>query len=266
MSFWQAGRVGAVFICISSGIYAGTHTLDTTSYNFQLNNGGGGAAAVLDGSTNIEIFCDDFSHSITVPHANYSANLSMLTSGSDLSKTRFGGNTSWTTITINDDGTDGGSNDAADSAIINGATALGRYQMATFLVSQYNLPAGNSPINNGIQKAIWWLLDPVGSPAPPTLASNSFNSLESAAEWYKSTGGNAGSAARNTFLAGYRIVSDSTMYSCGAGKALCGGFQEQIDPVAPVPEPRQFAFLLAGLLFVCSVKRRKQIGASRSKA
>jgi hypothetical protein len=56
------------------------------------------------------------------------------------------------------------------------------------------------------------------------------------------------------------------MYSCGAGKALCGGFQEQIDPVAPVPEPRQFALLLAGFLFVCSVKLRKQIGASRSKA
>ena len=266
MVFWQAGRVGALLICISSGIYAGTHTLDTTSYNFQLNNGGGGASAVLDGSTNIEIFCNDFANSITVPHTNYSANLTSITSGSDLSKTRFGGNTSWTTITINDDGTDAGSDDAADSTIINGATALGRYQMAAFLVSQYNLPAGNTPVNNGIQKAIWWLLDPVGSVAPSSLASNSFESLETAAQWYQSTGGNTGSAARNTFLAGYQIVSDATMYSCGAGKALCGGFQEQIDPVSPVPEPSQFAFMLGGLLFVCSVRLRRRFRASRSKA
>lgn len=265
MAFRQAGRAGALLICVSGAIYAGTHTLDTTSYNFQLNNGGGGASAVLDGSTKIEIFCNDFAHSITVPHSNYSANLSSLTSGSDLSKTRFGGNTSWATITINDDGIDGGSNDAADSAIINGATALGRYQMATFLVSQYNLPAGNTLSNNGIQRAIWWLLDPVGSATPPSLTSNSFDSLESAAEWYQTTGGNTGSAARNTFLAGYRIVSDSTMYSCGAGKALCGGFQEQIDPVAAVPEPRQFAFMLGGLLFLCSVKLRKRFAVSRSQ-
>jgi hypothetical protein len=266
MAFWQAGRTGALLICISGGIYAGTHTLDTTSYNFQLNNGGGGASAVLDGSTNIEIFCNDFANSISVPHTNYSANLTSITSGSDLSKTRFGGNTSWTTITINDDGTDAGSNDAADSAIINGSTALGRYQMAAFLVSQYNRPAGNTLSNNGIQRAIWWLLDPVGSATPPSLTNNSFDSLESAAEWYQTTGGNTGSAARNTFLAGYKIVSDSTMYSCGAGKALCGGFQEQIDPVAAVPEPRQFAFMLGGLLFLCSVKLRKHFGVSRSKA
>ena len=263
----QASWVGAIFVCICTGVYAGTHTLDTTSYNFQLNNGGGGAAAVLDNSTNIEIFCNDFANPITVPHSNYSAYLTSITQGSDLSKTRFGGNTSWNTITINDDGTDAGSNDVADSAIINGSTALGRYQMAAFLVSQYNLPAGNIPTNYGIQKAIWWLLDPTSSlSTPPSLAGNSFDSLESAAQWYQSTGGNAGSAARNTFLAGYRIVSDSTMYSCGAGKALCGGFQEQIDPIAAVPEPRQFAFMLAGLLVMCSVKLRKQLGLARAKA
>lgn len=262
MVFRHAVRAGALFICISSGIYAGTHTLDTISYNFQLNNGGGGASALLDGSTNIEIFCNDFANSISVPHKNYSANLTSITSTSNLSNTRFGSNTSWTTITINDDGTDGGSDDAADSAIINGANALGRYQMAAFLVSQYNMPAGNSAANNGIQRAIWWLLDPTGSATPPSLTSNSFDSLESAAQWYHNTS----TAARDTFLAGYQIISDSTMYSCGAGKALCGGFQEQIDPVAPVPEPRQIAFMLAGLVLLCSVRLRKRFVASRSNA
>jgi len=259
MGFWQAGRIGAVFICISGGIYAGTYKLDTTSYNFQLDGGGGGAAAVL-GSTDIEIFCDDFADSITVPHSGYSANVTSLTSG-NLSETRFGGNTSWTTITIND----GDSDDAADSLILNNATALGRYQMAAFLVSEYNLPAGNSSSNNGIQDAIWALLDPTSSPeALPTLHNNAFDALESAAQWYQSTGGNNGSAARNTFLAGYEIISDSTMYSCGAGKALCGGFQEQIDPVAPVPEPRQFAVVFGGLLLLCGAKLRKGLSASRS--
>jgi len=260
MGFWQAGRVGVAFICFCGGIYAGTYTLDTTSYNFQLNGGGGGASAVLDGNTKIEIFCDDFAHSITVPHSGYSANITSLTSG-DLSQTRFGGNTSWNTITIND----GDADDAPDSAILNGATALGRYQMAAFLVSQYNLPAGNSSSNNGIQDAIWALMDPTSSPeALPTLHNNAFEALESAAEWYQSTGGNNGSAARNTFLSGYRIISDSTMYSCGAGKALCGGFQEQIDPVSPVPEPRQMAVMLGGLLLLCSAKLRKRLSAGQS--
>lgn len=265
MGFRPVSRLGAVFIVISSGIYAGTYTLDTTSYNFQLNNGGGGSSALLDKTTTIELFCDDFANSITVPHSNYSANISSITSGSNLSNTRFGGNASWTTITINDDGTDGGSNDKADSAIINSATALGRYQMSAYLVSQYNLPAGNIPTNNGIQKAIWWLLDPTGSSTPPALGHNAFDSLESAAQWYQSTGGNAGSAGRNTFLSGYEIISDATMHSCGAGKALCGGFQEQIDPIAPVPEPRQLALMLAGLLLVCSFSLRKQYAVSRSK-
>ena len=263
MSFWQAGRIGAVFICISGGIYASTHTLDTISYNFQLNGGGGGASAVLDDITNIEIFCDDFAHSITVPHSDYSVYLTSITSGSDLSKTRFGGNTSWAPITINDDGSDGGSDDAADSTILNNATALGRYQMAAFLVSQYNLPAGNSSSNNGIQDAIWALLDPTNSPeALPTLHNNAFDALETAAQWYQSTGGNNGSAARDTFLAGYQILSDSRMSSCGAGKALCGGFQEQIDPVAPVPEPRQLAVMLGGLVLLCSAKLRKRLTAN----
>jgi hypothetical protein len=108
-------------------------------------------------------------------------------------------------------------------------------------------------------------LDPTRSPeALPTLHNNAFDALESAAQWYQSTGGSNGSAARNTFLAGYEIISDSTMYSCGAGKALCGGFQEQIDPVAPVPEPRQFAVMLGGLLLLCGAKLRKGLSASRS--
>jgi hypothetical protein len=53
--------------------------LDTISYNFALAGGGGGSAATLDKTLNIEIFCVDFANEIVVPKANYSANLTSIT-------------------------------------------------------------------------------------------------------------------------------------------------------------------------------------------
>ena len=252
MQLSRLANVSVLALAFFGVLKASPHQLDTISYNFQLANGGGGASATLDKSLSVEIFCVDFANDIIVPQNNYSANLTLLTSsGFTANTTRFGSNTSWRTVTIADDATDGGADDAADSAIINGADALGRYQMAAYLVSQYNRPAA-SPANNGIQTAIWQLLDPtsyvvVSPTADPSAA------LEQAAVWYNTTI----SSARDSYLANYRIVSDSTMTACGP--VLCGGFQEQITVV---PEPKYVGLLLMGLFALVSLRLRK--GSTRT--
>ena len=250
---FATGSVLALFLPVTAS--ANPNRLDTISYNFQLSGGGGASSAELNLTQNIEIFCVDFANDIFVPHSQYSANLSTLTAGS-LSLTRFGENTNWRTVTIADDATDGGSDDAADSAIINAAGSLGRYQMAAYLISLYQVGAGNTAFNNGIQTAIWEILDPSSYSLAPFTADPS-EALETAATWYKGTS----SAARDLFLANYRVVSDSTMVSCGGG-TLCGGFQEQITVV---PEPRGGVWLLLAALAGCGFLFRKNAASAKAE-
>ena len=240
----------AILLSFCGAVEANPHRLDTLSYNFPLTGGGGGSSAQIDQAINIEIYCNDFANEIFVPHSMYSANLTMITSGSDLSQTRFGGNTSWRTVTLADDGTDAGSNDAADSAIINAAGSLARYQMAAYLISQYHTGAGSDGYNNGIQTAIWEILDPASYALAPVTADPS-EALEQAAGWLNTTS----VSGRDSYLANYRIVSDSTMTNCGSGIPLCGGFQEQITAV---PEPRLLGLLLSGLLGIIGITLRKR--------
>ena len=191
------------FWFLAVAVEANPVQFDTHSYNFALAGGGG-------------TFCDNFNNEIDVPHTGYSAYLSTPTDGSDLSHTRFGSNSSWQTVTIND----GDPNDAADAAVINGASALGRYQMAAFLVSEYQTNQGSNATNNGVQAAIWDIFDPCSSPAAPTYA-DAGEALEQAVDWY------ADPNATRSFLADFLIVSDSTMSWNGPGSLLVGGFQEQ---------------------------------------
>jgi hypothetical protein len=229
---------------------------DTHTYNFALIGGGGGESGVLDSDLSVETFCDNFNNEIYVPHTGYSAYLSTLTTGSDLSHTRFGSNSSWQTVTIDD----GDSNDAADSAIINDANSLGRYQMAAFLVSQYQTNQGSNATNNGLQAAIWDILDPASSPAAPTYA-NAAEALEEATEWY------ANPNANRSFLADFLIVSDSIMSWNGAGNPLSGGFQEQLTMViTPVPEPHTAVWILMGLFSIFACPRWLASGMKSSKA
>jgi len=256
--------IAAVVTSFTSAVSAGPVTLDTTAYNFQLDGGGGGAEATIEPNQNIEIFCVDYANDIYVPTQGYSAYLTTVTSGSLLSNTRFGSVSNWTTVNIGGDST--------DSSTINTATDLGRYQMAAYLVSQYNYSAGkNTPFglggsntsNDGIQQAIWDILDPSGENFGQ-IASGSYTNtaLEAAAQWYSGTGGN-GSTSRDGFLANFRIVSDATMGSCTGSRLVNCGFQEQMTVV---PEPRHLVLMLVGLLLVGGVVFRKVQAAHRSGA
>jgi len=263
---------GALLTLVIFGINANatSNTLITLSNDFKINgNGtgpnGGGTSALLNG-VNIEIFCDDFAHSMWVPYGppTYTGytdvNISNLTNGSDLSLTRFGGVTSWQTVTI--------SGDATDSSTINSAGALARYQMAAFLVMQYHLsdtPSDNA-YNEGIQEAIWTLMDPTGLSADPTATPNTLpnigdgtNALKLAAQWYSNP------ESDKSFLANFQILTEASVYSCGTD-LKCGGFQEQLyDPMmTATPEPRAQLFVVLGLLGFCAIRYQKKCKKAQS--
>lgn len=253
----QVARLAAILLA-AFGL-AKADQLDTKSYNFQLNGGGGGASAVLDLQTQLEIYCNDFNNDIYVPHSNYSANLTTFTqAGLNAGNTRFGemATSAFNAVTINDSDP----SDATEQSTINGATALGRYQMAGYLVSQYNLAGGNNAANNNIQMAIWELLDPVSYTTTPLSLNPSAHptdALEMAADWYAGTN----ETARETYLQDYRIVSDATM-TCPTGGCvsnssapMVGGFQEQITYL---PEPGSFSLLAIGLIGVSFAARRRR--------
>ncbi len=231
---FNAGAVGVPF--------------DTGSYNFPLAGGGGGSQATLNG-VSVEAFCDDFANEISDP-SNHTANVTQLSTSADLSDTRFGAVTSWTTIT----GT-------TDDAFFNsgaGSQASARYDMVAWLVSQYNLPQGNNTSNNQIQEAIWTLMDPAAyatdTPPQPLIDPSGvgvpITDLENAANWY------LGGGATNSFLSNFEVVNDTAMTAgtSANGYVGVGGFQEQI---VMTPEPRGGIWILVGLLGVGALVLRR---------
>jgi hypothetical protein len=242
-----------LFLMVAS---AGANTLDPTNYNFPLGGGGGGAQATLNG-VSVEIFCDNFANEISLGD-DYSADITSLSTTANLDETRFGGvaSNAWTTIVLTS-----GSSQAEDDTFFNsgaGSGALARYEMAAYLVSQYDVSQGNTKSNERIQEAIWTLLDPKaeGAAVNPDGVNPSIQ-LEDAASWYKTM--NTGNLnALNAFLADYEIVSDPKMkFTNGLG---VGGFQEQIvDPVhlTATPEPRGGIWMLIGLLGVAAFPLRR---------
>lgn len=225
------------------------------NYNFPLNGGGGGAQATLNGA-NVEILCLDFSNDISLS-TDYTADVTTLSTTASLSDTRFGGvsSSAWTQFTTLG---------ASDDTFFNsgaGSTALARYAMAAYLVSQYNLGAGGNTANNDIQDAIWSILDPAVYGPVSDASYNPTSDIEQAATWYMGMDNPSNLAALNNFLGHFEIVSSASMtFSNGLG---VGGFQEQmvdcnpVPPPTPTPEPRSLAFTLLGLFGLGALARRK---------
>jgi hypothetical protein len=221
------------------------------TYNFQLDGGGGGAEATLNGGATVQIFCDNFANEIDAP-SNDSANVTQLGTSENLSETRFGGVSSWTAIDLTSGAT--ASTDNTFFADAAGSAASARYAMVAYLVSQYNILNGNTTANNQIQEAIWTLMDPAAyataTPVAITLINPSATGvptadLEAAANWY------LGGGATNAFLSQFEVVSDIYMTpgTSAQGYVGQGGFQEQIV-FTPTPEPRGSIWMLIGLFGV----------------
>jgi len=256
---------GTIFVTVllATSASASSVSLVTGSYNFKLAGGCGGGTATLNG-VNVNIFGDDFADKVTFPQ-NYTANVTTLSADANLDQTRFGETPSngWRAINL-----PGHSAIATqDKAFFNhgnGSSALARYEMAAYLVSQYNVGQGSSSSNNQIQEAIWVLLDPAKAGAalnPGHVDASSF--LEQAASWYSSMNTPSTLDQLDAFLEGFEIVSPTNMKFKRNG-LLTGGFQEQIAMIpappkevlplhtgafiAPTPEPRGTSLILLGLL------------------
>jgi hypothetical protein len=247
--------VGLGLFFLSLGANASTVSLDVSSdYNFPLAGGGGGAIATLNGKS-VETYCDDFYNSIDLS-TDYTAYVTVLGTDANLSDTRFGNlpSTGWVAISLSSGDT---TVDNWDDTFFNsgaGTSALARYEMVAYLVSQYNLSAGAS-VNNPIQEAIWTLMDPKAEgPAEDPSGANPTAYLEQAASWYVMMNTSSNVGALNSFLSQYEVLDQAGMsFDNGLG---CGGFQEQIVAV-PTPEPRLVSAMLLALFAAGAVLLRR---------
>jgi hypothetical protein len=247
--------------------FVGTYTI--TGHNQPTETGyGGGYEGTITTANNQDyiqmLYCVDFSNDVTIPNWNVGVNLTPIAAGTQFQDdTRFGDVTSWRPV---QNYLPAGDPNLSSSAInaINNATALERYQMAAYLVSNYTffnhaLPASNEVYSDatdrGIQSAIWAILDPTSDLyIPSTSLSDSGNInywLTKAAQWLPS----ANTSAGEQLLSKFRVVSDAKI--AGSSNPTQVGIQEFITPV---PEPGFYGLMgvsLGGLLWMARRKRRR---------
>lgn len=166
------------FLILQPLVHASTLVTGPESSYWGLSGGGGELPSTLNG-VNIDTFCDDFANSIAWS-TDYTVNVTSLTSG-NLSLTRFG---AVTNFNDNFAGT-GVSVDSTDQNTLNNTESnpLARYEMAAYLTTTYQYSGGNNGTNDGIQQAIWDLLNPVGDPVAVPNIGNPTAALEAAAQW-----------------------------------------------------------------------------------
>ena len=233
--------------------FVGSFTISNGAQSFS-GYGGGYLGTVTDTVTNRSttqlLFCDDFSNDISIPSGQLAVNISQLTSGSDVTKTRFGnvavGN--FQAINVSLTNTQATALTASTENALNGATALQRYQMAAYLVTLYSFlgdhPASNSVhsdnVSRGIQDAIWTLLNAKGEIYTPPLEALQAGQtgdvttyLTAAANWLAS--------GDRSFLSQFSIVTDASMHSLNSGV-------QELLLYTPVPEPGYGALLGFALL------------------
>jgi hypothetical protein len=249
------------------GNFVGTFTISSApGLNEPTVSGYGGGFGANIASNVIEVFCIDFANDVDLP-SSHSVNVTPIAAGTQFTKdTRSGAVTSWRPLenylpaglTVTP---------ALQTAItaIDNASALQRYEMAAYLVSNYTFFNQQPPqssnayygdaTDRGIQSAIWAIMDPSSDAyLPPSSLSDSGNIaawLEKASAWLPT----ANNAANQQLLSRFRIVSDSQIASSSTPTRV--GIQEFLT-VVPVPEPSFYVLLTAGLAILFFAARRKQ--------
>jgi hypothetical protein len=258
--------------------FVGTYTLTGHNQPTETGYGGGFEGNITANNQNYiqMLYCVDFSNDVTIPDWNIGVNLTPIAAGTQFQDdTRFGDVTSWRPV---QDYLPASDPSLSSSVIttINNATALERYQMAAYLVSNYAffnnaLPTStevySDATDRGIQSAIWAILDPTSDLyVPPTSLSDSGDInywLSKAAQWLPTANTTAGEQLLSRFV----IVSDAKI--AGSLNPTQVGIQEFITPVAPVPEPGFYGVVgigLAGLLWMARRKGQQLESNNKSSA
>jgi hypothetical protein len=214
----------------------------------------------LVGGTVVDLMCIDYQNDTYIPSTVYSANLSSVTVGSDLSNTRHGGSPdpdptlgAWTFTNNSFDYTSGTLN-LADTE----ASAEARYAMVTYLASQYVLGPSISVTaqaqDDQIQSAIWQIMSttPPATPASPVdIVTGSGNYLSAAAGWYVGSGDGT-SAAAQQLLSRYTVVTN-------VNPLIAGPYPNQVQEflvLGAAPEPRYILLLMPAMLGVWLLRRK----------
>jgi hypothetical protein len=124
------------------------------------------ASGNLEGGSSLYVYCIDSQNAVDIPSGVYDANISLITSGSDLSNTRYGRPESYwdnaqeqaLPISFRTTSFGFGSGDSLTPSVIQ------RYQMEAWLVEQYaTMPTADRV---AIQDAMWQVMDVI----PPSEA------------------------------------------------------------------------------------------------
>lgn len=169
-----------------------------------------GDGNMVDG-TNVFLYCVDFENHVYIPSQVYTANISTVVNGSDLSNTVYGrtgsawapGDPVEATVFTNSNFTD-------STGTFIPTSALQRYQMAGWLLSQYTAPNAD---RNAIEFAIWTALEvtpPAGDanaafPIVRGKTGTDMNLLLSEAADYVS---GPYTAQKNEFFSSLKIVTE----------------------------------------------------------
>lgn len=241
MTLVRISLIAAAVASLSTAVSAApvTRVLGSLHENFRSDGRSARTHAELDNAPNIEVFSHDYADNLYVPAGNYSAYLTPIISGSDLSKTGFGSFSSRSAGNINSQVSGPGT----DQSIMNPA----RYEVAAYLVSQYNRPSvtkasfgsdGNYTYDEGIGQSIRDILAPYS--VTPSFSSST-----------------KGSPGHDSLLSSFHPGNGSFGGPNLAGPSLPG-------PITVVPEPRHLALMLIGLLLLGSGLFRKHLRAGRS--
>jgi hypothetical protein len=153
---------------LTGGFLAGC-TINGCGGEFQaMENGAVNGSGMMVNGNKIFVYCVDFLNDVFIPSQIYTANISTITTGSDLSNTVYGrADSAWApgdpdlpiVFTNTSFATTGGGTFTPTSP-------LQRYQMTAWLISQYSAPSAD---RNAIQYAIWNVLQvtpPAGESSP----------------------------------------------------------------------------------------------------
>ncbi len=252
---------------ITGGFITGC-TGDGCGGKFQAEMGGAvNASGNLEGGTSLFVYCVDSQNTVDIPSGVYDANISMITSGADLSNTRYGrSESSWDSaqepaLPINFRTTTFGFG-SGDSLT---PTALERYQMEAWLMEQYATMT-TVPERTAVQDAMWQVMDVIPPSqavaqgtyiAPPYPAGNTpvgatvATLLSNAANFVKYDGSNA-------FFSQFEIITNaSPLFLEGQDPA------QELIAMVPTPEPLSYA-AATGILLAALAAARLKIRPARN--
>jgi hypothetical protein len=129
--------------------------------------------------------------------------------------------------------------------------AMDRYRMAAWLTSKLPDYLASSNDRKAIQGAIWYLLDPTGTPNAPKDGGATWTALHG--NWLNQAI-TTGLSQSTEFYSQFRVVSQVNLTQLGNGYST--RYQEFITTVTP--EPATWAALALAMVAVIALARRRQ--------